>query len=287
MADSTDTVRLLMACPDRRGITATVTGFIAEHGGNLLDLDQHTVCDHGEFFLRAEFEPNQDDLDLKSMLKAFKEIATRHEMYWRMERSTAPRRVAILVGKELHCLQDLIWRFESGDMPGELVTVISNHEDARSSCEAVGIPFTHLPVDANTKNEQESRLHTTLNQCETNLVVLARYMQILSEEFITQWPERIINVHHSFLPAFPGRDPYRQAHDRGVKMIGATAHYATPELDAGPIIAQAVDRASHRDSVADLRRTGRELERRVLNEAVHAHLDDRVLITGNRTIVFR
>ena len=286
MPSPIQTVRLLMACPDHRGITAAITGFIAEHGGNLLDLDQHTVPEHGEFFLRAEFQPDHDDLDLTSMLNAFQEIADRHNMHWKMEHSTTPRRVAILVGKELHCLQDLMWRFQSGDMPGELVRVISNHEDARPACEAAGIPFSHFPISNDTKSSQEAKVHDALIACGANLVVLARYMQILSEDMITQWSDRIINVHHSFLPAFPGSDPYRQAHDRGVKMIGATAHYATPALDAGPIIAQAVDRASHSDSVEDLRRTGRELERRVLNDAVHAHLEDRVLITANRTIVF-
>ena len=286
MSDSINTIRLLMTCPDRRGITAAVTSFIAKHGGNLLDLDQHTVSDHGEFFLRAEFEPHNNDLDLLSMLEAFQEIATHHEMHWKMEKSSSPRRVAVLVGKELHCLQDLMWRFDSKDMPGELMCVISNHEQARDSCQAAEIPFIHLPIHNGDKAAQEAKVHETLIQHDVNLVVLARYMQILSEEMIRRWQDQIINVHHSFLPAFPGSDPYRQAHDRGVKMIGATAHYATPELDAGPIIAQAVDRASHRDSVTDLRRTGRELERRVLNEAVHAHLEDRVLITGNRTIVF-
>ena len=171
MPNSMNTIRLLMACPDRRGITAAVTGFIAEHGGNLLDLDQHTVSDHGEFFLRAEFEPHRDDLDLASMQEAFQEIATHHEMHWRMKHSTSPRRVAVLVGKELHCLQDLMWRFDSGDMPGELTCVISNHEHARDACKASGISFKHLPIHEGDKSSQEKSRHE-ISRCTQDHVTL-------------------------------------------------------------------------------------------------------------------
>ena len=281
------TARLLIACPDTRGITAAVTGFIADRGGNLLDLDQHTVSEHGEFFLRAEFEPGPDEREPESLDQAFREVADRYRMSWRSGWSNTPRRVAIMVSRELHCLVDLLWRFDAEELPGEIACVLSNHPDAEGLVTDAGIPFTHLPIEHGNKAAQESAVEETLQAHGVDLVVLARYMQILSPAFADRWRNNLINVHHSFLPAFPGADPYRQAHERGVKMIGATAHYATPDLDEGPIITQAVAEVDHCDSVVDLRRTGRELERSVLARAVHAHLEDRVLVTGNRTIVFR
>ena len=281
------TTRLLIACPDTRGITAAVTGFIANRGGNLLDLDQHTVAEHGEFFLRAEFEPGPDERDPQALDIAFREVAEQYRMSWRTGWSNTPHRVAIMVSRELHCLVDLLWRFGAEELPGEIACVISNHPDAEDLVVDAGIPFAHLPIEDGDKAAQESKVQQMLQDHGADLVVLARYMQILGPEFTERWRDNLINVHHSFLPAFPGADPYRQAHDRGVKMIGATAHYATPDLDEGPIITQTVAEVDHCDSVVDLRRTGRELERSVLARAVHAHLEDRVLVTGNRTIVFR
>ena len=281
------TARILVACPDTRGITAAVTGFIAERGGNLLDLDQHTVPDPGDFFLRAEFEPGSEDMDRIAMQDAFAEVAKRYGMAWRCGWSDTPRKVAIMASRELHCLHDLLWRFNAGEMPGEIVAIISNHEAAGPTAANAGIPFHHLPIRDGDKTTQEAEVASVLAETGADLVVLARYMQILSNAFVKPRMDNIINVHHSFLPAFPGADPYRQAYERGVKMIGATAHYATPELDEGPIIAQAVAQVSHHDSVEDLRRSGRELERNVLANAVRAHLEDRILVTGNRTVVFR
>ena len=287
MSNRPATARLLIACPDARGITAAVTGFIAEHGGNLLDLDQHTDAEHGEFFLRAEFEPAPGDSDRRGINSAFQELSQRYQMTWRSAWSDEPLRVAIMVSNQQHCLHDLLWRFSNGEMPGQITAVISNHDTAASAAADAGIPFFHHPIDNGDKASQEAQVNSTLKECNADLVVLARYMQILSAEFVDQWKNKLINVHHSFLPAFPGADPYRQAYERGVKMIGATSHYVTPQLDEGPIITQEAIQVSHHDSIDDLRRCGRDLERSVLASAVRSHLNDRILITGNRTVVFR
>ena len=281
------TARLLIACPDARGITAAVTGFIAEHGGNLLDLDQHTDAEHGEFFLRAEFEPAPGDSDHAGIDSAFQELAQQYGMTWRSAWSHDPRRIAILVGRQAHCLLDLLWRRDAGEIPGEIVAIISNHDDLAGIAQAANIPFHHVPIEGEDTCEQEARVEKVIDEASVDLVVLARYMRVLSEDFVNPRSERIINVHHSFLPAFPGGDPYRQAYERGVKVIGATAHYVTPVLDDGPIITQSVGEVSHHDSLDDLRRRGRDLERTVLSNAVKAHLEDRILVRKNRTIVFR
>lgn len=272
--------RLLIACPDARGVTAAVTGFITDHGCNLLDLDQHTDLEHQEFFLRAEFEPPSDHGQFAA---AFEPLVERHAMQWRLAWPGEPKRIAVLASKHLHCLNDLLWR--ANDEP--IALVISNHADAEHASRSASVPFHHLPIADGGKANQEEKVEQLLQDNAIELVVLARYMQILSPGFVDRWRERIINVHHSFLPAFPGGDPYQQAYDRGVKVIGATAHYVTPVLDDGPIIAQAVGDVSHHDTVADLRRRGRDLERRVLSDAVRAHLEDRILVTNNRTVVFR
>ena len=235
------------------------------------------------FFLRAEFAPSSDSHDRESVAKAFAPLAEAHGMMWRIAWSDAPRRTAVLVSKELHCLYDLLWR--ANDEP--IALVISNHPDAEHAARSAGVPYHHEPIVNDLNAAQEAAIEQLLLDNGIDFVVLARYMQVLSPEFVGRWAERIINVHHSFLPAFPGGDPYRQAYDRGVKVIGATAHYVTAALDEGPIIAQAVSDVSHHDTVADLRHRGRDLERRVLAEAVRAHLEDRILVTNNRTIVFR
>jgi formyltetrahydrofolate deformylase len=279
----TPTSRLLLACPDRPGLIARVSGFLAESGLNIVDVDQHSSAE-GRFFMRMVFDhvPNgeRDALELRFA----REIGEPFEMDFEFHETGRLRRVAIMVSREDHCLSDLLWRWRNGDLGGELVSVISNHSDHASQAEAVGVPFHHVPVEPATKPEAEQRVLELLNGI--NLLVLARYMQVLSEDFLRALGAPAINIHHSFLPAFVGADPYHRAYERGVKLIGATAHYVTAELDAGPIIAQDVTRVDHRDEVTDMIRLGRDVERLVLARAVMAHLDDRVLLDGDRTIVF-
>jgi formyltetrahydrofolate deformylase len=277
------TSRLLLACPDRPGLIARVSGFLAESGLNIVDVDQHSSAE-GRFFMRMVFdhvpEAESDALELRFA----REIGEPFEMDFEFHETGRPRRVAIMVSREDHCLSDLLWRWRNGDLGGELVTVISNHADHADQAEAVGLPFHHVPVEPGAKAEAERRILELLDGID--LLVLARYMQILSDDFLRALGAPAINIHHSFLPAFVGADPYHRAYERGVKLIGATAHYVTAELDAGPIIAQDVTRVDHRDEVADMIRLGRDVERLVLARAVMAHLDDRVLLDGDRTIVF-
>jgi formyltetrahydrofolate deformylase len=279
----TPTSRLLLACPDRPGLIARVSGFLAESGLNIVDVDQHSSAE-GRFFMRMVFDhvPNgeRDALELRFA----REIGEPFEMDFEFHETARPRRVAIMVSREDHCLSDLLWRWRNGDLGGELVSVISNHPDHADQAEAVGLPFHHVSVEPEHKTEAERRVLELLDGID--LLVLARYMQVLSEDFLRALGAPAINIHHSFLPAFVGADPYHRAYERGVKLIGATAHYVTAELDAGPIIAQDVTRVDHRDEVADMIRLGRDVERLVLARAVMAHLDDRVFLDGDRTIVF-
>jgi formyltetrahydrofolate deformylase len=279
----TPTSRLLLACPDRPGLIARVSGFLAEAGLNIVDVDQHSTAE-GRFFMRMVFDrvpdPEREELELRFA----SEIGEPFEMDYEFNETARIKRVAIMVSREDHCLSDLLWRWRSGDLGGELVAVISNHPDHAAQVESIGIPFHHVPVERETKAEAERRILELLEGVD--LLVLARYMQILSEDFLRDLVSPAINIHHSFLPAFVGADPYHRAYERGVKLIGATAHYVTAELDAGPIIAQDVTRVDHRDEVVDMIRLGRDVERLVLARAVMAHLDDRVLLDGDRTIVF-
>ena len=277
------TSRLLLACPDRPGLIARVSGFLAEAGLNIVDVDQHSTAE-GRFFMRMVFDrvPEAEREALESRFAA--EIGGPFEMDYEFHETGRTKRVAVMVSREDHCLSDLLWRWRNGDLGGELVTVISNHRDHAAQVEAVGLPFHHIPVERGTKQEAERQVLQLLDG--TDLLVLARYMQILSDEFLSALAAPAINIHHSFLPAFVGADPYHRAYERGVKLIGATAHYVTAELDAGPIIAQDVEPVDHRDEVADMVRIGRDIERLVLARAVMAHLDDRVLVDGERTIVF-
>lgn len=279
------TGRLLIACPDARGIVAAVAGFIAEHGGNLLHSEQHTDVEHGEFFMRVEFELDRCDLDRDNFAAKWTPLTKKYNMDWRAYWSDEVKRVAILVGREAHCLQDLIWRWQAGDLPLEIPIVISNYPALEPMVRHAGLDFRCCPVNGN-KEHQEHLIGDLIQDARADTIVLARYMQILSSRFLTHFKSPIINIHHSFLPAFAGGDPYRQAYDRGVKIIGATSHYVTEELDAGPIIAQAVTEVNHRHDVADLRRKGRDLERMVLARAVRRHVDDKILISKNKTIVF-
>jgi formyltetrahydrofolate deformylase len=279
-------IRLLISCPDKKGLIAAISSFIAMHDGNILSADQY-VSGSGRFLMRLEIEGEGFGLERDEFGAAFAPLARRHAMDWRVSYTDAPKRMAILVSKYDHCLIDLLWRWDAGELDAEIPLVISNHPDLSSRAELYDIPFLHQPVTKETKAEQESAVLDLLSKHAIDLVVLARYMQILSRGFVdARGPDRIINIHHSFLPAFVGADPYHHAHDRGVKTIGATAHYVTADLDAGPIVYQDVAHVTHRDTVDDLVRLGREVERRVLARAVRWHLQDRVLVDGNRTIVF-
>ncbi|MFL5991060.1 MAG: formyltetrahydrofolate deformylase [Rubrobacteraceae bacterium] len=278
-------LRLLISCPDKKGLIAAISSFIAMHDGNILSADQY-VSDSGTFFMRLEIEGEGFGLGRDEFAGAFAPLARRHRMEWRVSHTDTPKRMAILGSRYDHCLIDLLWRWDSGELDAEIPLVVSNHPDLASRAEIYGIPFHHLPVTKETKAEQEGKVLDLLFEHGVDVVVLARYMQVLSPKFVDAYPSGIINIHHSFLPAFAGADPYRRAHDRGVKTIGATAHYVTEELDAGPIIHQDVAHVTHRDTVEDLVRLGREVERRVLARAVRWHLEDRILVDGNRCVVF-
>jgi formyltetrahydrofolate deformylase len=277
------TSRLLLACPDRPGLIATVSGFLADAGLNIVDADQHSTAE-GRFFMRMVFDPVPVDQREGLQRRFEEEVARPREMDYRFAESSQRKRVAIMVSREDHCLSDLLWRWRNDELGGELVAVLSNHPDHADQVASVGVPFHHVPVEPGDRVTAERRALELLG--EIDLLVLARYMQILSAGFLEELGAPAINIHHSFLPAFVGADPYRKAHERGVKLIGATAHYVTAELDAGPIIDQDVTRVSHSDEVADLVRIGRDIERLVLARAVSAHLDDRVLLDGERTVVF-
>jgi len=285
-----DVGRVLVTCPDRPGIVATISGLLFRHGANITELQQYSTDPFGgTFFLRIEFHR----ADLAAGLPAIEEgLATiaagpamRGDMRWRVATPAARQRVAIFVSKADHALQELLWRTHAGELPMDIRMVISNHDDLRSAAQDWGIPFHHVPVTPTTRDFAELRALELLAG-EVDLVVLARYMQILTPRFLAAYPDRIINIHHSFLPAFVGADPYGAAARRGVKLIGATAHYVTAELDAGPIIEQDIERVDHRHQVADLRRIGRHVERAVLARAVGWHLEDRVIVHRNTTIVF-
>jgi formyltetrahydrofolate deformylase len=278
------TAVLLISCQDQPGLVHAVTGFVLGLGGNIVHAEQHIDVESGVFFQRIEFEAA--DLDVAALRAAFVPVADRFGMAVQIRRSDERPRVAVLVSQQPHCLTDLLARWHSGELPAELVAVISNHPDHEPLAKYYGLAFHHLPVSAETKDAQEAALLETLAGYQVELVVLARYMQILSQRVLDSYPARIINIHHSFLPAFVGARPYHQAQHRGVKLIGATAHYATADLDEGPIIAQDVTPVSHRDAVADLVRKGRDLETVVLARAVRAHLEHRTLVYGNKTIVF-
>lgn len=279
-------IRLLISCPDAPGIIATVTSFVAEHGGNVLDADQHSDKQHREFFMRVEIDPAGFVLQPDTFDAAWQQIAHRFKMNWRVAWCTRPLRMAVFVSKMGHCLNDLLWRWKNGELAVDIPFVISNHDDLRGDVEFVGLPFHHLPISSQTKVNQESAAQKLLSDAKVDFIVLARYMQVLSPEFVSAYSTRIINIHHSFLPAFAGARPYHQAYDRGVKIIGATSHYVTDVLDEGPIIAQETMQVNHRDTVDDLVRKGRDLERMVLSRAVRHHVEDKILVSQNKTVVF-
>lgn len=275
---------LLIICPDRTGLVARVSTLLFEHGANILHADQHQDSEAGLFFMRVEWA--LDGFDLDRFTAAFAPLAASLGMDWRLESSQRPLRVSIFVSSHLHCLADLLFRHRAGELACEIASVISNHGDARELAAFHGVPFHHIQTTADNRDEVERQQIARLEADAIDLVVMARYMRILSPAFVARYPGRIINVHHSFLPAFVGARPYHQAFERGVKLIGATSHYATATLDDGPIIEQDVMRISHRDHVADLVEKGRDLERVVLSRAVKWHVDHRILRYGDKTVVF-
>lgn len=280
-----DRARLLITCADRPGVVAAVSQLLYEQGANVVDSDQHTEPDDLRFFMRLEFDLPELQVRLPALEQTFRPVAERFGMQWQLTPAARAKRMVILVSKQDHCLQELLWLWKKGELEADIPFVLSNHPDAREVVAPFGVPYHHLPVTPDTKPQAEAAALELLKD-KADLIVLARYMQILSGDFIDRFGRPIINIHHSFLPAFIGANPYAQAHARGVKLIGATAHYVTADLDAGPIIEQDVHRVGHRDSVADMVRIGRRMERMVLARAVSWHLEDRVLTHGNKTVVF-
>jgi formyltetrahydrofolate deformylase len=279
------TATLLISCPDQRGLVAKFANFIYANGGNIIHADQHTDFEAGLFLTRIEWQLKGFNLPKDVINPAFNAIAQPLNAKWELHFSDTLPRIAIWVSRQDHCLFDLIWRHRAKEFQGEIPLIMSNHPDLQPIVEQFGIDYHYLPITKENKQEQEAKQLELLHQYKIDLVVLAKYMQIVSADFIAKFPQ-IINIHHSFLPAFIGANPYHRAFERGVKIIGATAHYATPDLDAGPIIEQDVVRVSHRDEVNDLIRKGKDLERIVLARAVRLHLQNRVLVYGNRTVVF-
>ena len=279
---------LLVSCPDRKGVVATIADFIFRHQGNILFNDEHGDAESNLFLTRVEFDAAEFDFDLAGFSERFAPIAREFQMDWRLARSTDRPRIAIFVSKHDHCLQDLLYRHQSGELHCEIPLIVSNHPDNQRIADFYRIPYFVVPVTKENKREAEQRQIALIRDHKCSLVVLARYMQVLSNEFIAALgSENLINIHHSFLPAFVGSKPYHQAFQRGVKLIGATAHYVTQVLDDGPIIEQNVVRIHHRDTVEDLVRKGRDIEKVVLSRAVGWHVENRILLYGNKTVVFQ
>jgi formyltetrahydrofolate deformylase len=286
-----DSAVLLIDCPDRKGLVARVSGLLYERDANILHADQHIDRELGKFFMRVEWALNgagsgENEFDLAGFKAAFAPIATELNMHWMLSSSAQRPRVALFCSQYLHCVADLLYRWRAGELDCDIPLIVSNHTAVAELAAFYGVPFEHTPITAASRDSAERRQIDLLESREIGLVVLARYMQILSAEFVGRYPAGIINVHHSFLPAFTGARPYHAAHERGVKLIGATSHYVTEVLDDGPIIEQDVARISHRDQVEDLVARGRDLERMVLSRAVRWHLERRILCYGNKTVVF-
>ena len=286
MNETAVTAVLLLSCPDQKGLVASVSDFLYRNDGNIIHADQHTDAEEGIFLQRVEWELAGFAIPRDGIAEAFRPIAERFGMTWSLHFSDYRPRIAVFVSKQAHCMYDLLARLRMGEFRAEVPLVISNHPDLRPIAAGFGAQYHNFPITADTKAAQEQAIIETLEVQRIDVIVLARYMQILSTEFVGRYAGRIINIHHSFLPAFAGARPYYQAFERGVKVIGATAHYVTAELDQGPIIEQDVVRVSHRDSVADMVRKGRDLEKVVLARAVDLHLRNRIVVYGNKTVVF-
>ncbi|NNH25402.1 MULTISPECIES: formyltetrahydrofolate deformylase [Acinetobacter] len=282
-----NTARLLITCEDKPGIVQAVSSFLYHQGANITALDQYaTEAQGGRYFMRVEFELDNLQSRKESLTQTFaSNVAERYNMHWRLALVSDIKKVGILVSKVDHALLELLWRHARGGLPCEITTVVSNHEDLRESVENFGIPFVVVPVNKDNKAEAYAKIDEIMQG--NDLLILARYMQILSEEFVSKWTMKVINIHHSFLPAFVGANPYKQAYEKGVKLIGATAHYVTADLDQGPIIEQDVERVNHDFTVDQLRELGQDVERNVLARAVKWHLEDRIIVDGNKTVVFQ
>lgn len=281
-----ETAILLLSCKDRKGIVAEISHFISTYEGNILHSDQHSDGETKTFFMRIEWDLAGFAIARDRIADAFAPIAEKFKMSWQLEFSSRQKKIAIFVSKFDHCLYDLLLRHAAGELSGEMRLVMSNHEELREVAEYFRVPFYHFPITKATKEEVEERELSLLAEYQIDLIILARYMQIVGDGLVDRYRNRIINIHHSFLPAFVGAKPYHQAHSRGVKIIGATSHYVTSALDQGPIIEQDVVRITHRDSVGDLVQKGRNLEKLVLSQAVKLHLEDKILVFGNKTVVF-
>jgi len=281
-----NTAILLISCPDQRGITANITNFVYKNNGNIEHADQHIDSQFNTFFMRIEWSLDGFRLSKEEIAKEFSILATKFKMDWQLHFSDTPAKVAIFASYSTHCLHDLLFKYNENCFNCQIPLIISNTTKTKSIAKSFGIKFVHLPKDTNNKEEVEKKEIALLKKENIDTVVLARYTQILTRQFVDQFPNKIVNIHHSFLPAFIGSNPYQQAYERGVKIIGATSHYVTENLDAGPIIEQDTARISHRDSVEDLRRKGQELERVVLSRALRWHLERKILVYNNKTVIF-
>lgn len=281
-----NTATLLITCPDTKGIVAAIAQFLYEHNANILHADQHQDAENNLFLMRVEWDLTNFNVAVADFEQAFGPVAQRFDMTWQLKLSEQKTRMAIMVSQYDHCLVDLLHRHHSGELACDIPLIISNHQDTEKLAQFYGIDFHYLPMSKDTKAEVEAQQFALFDQYGVDLIVLARYMQILSPDFVARYPQKIINIHHSFLPAFIGARPYHRAFERGVKLIGATSHYVTEVLDEGPIIEQDLARISHRDQVEDLIQKGRDLERVVLSKAVRWHIEHRILLYANKTVIF-
>jgi len=281
------TALLLLSCPDQSGLVSRISHFIFERGGNVLDLDEHVETEAKRFSLRVAWDMKDFSILPSELDEAFAPLAKEFNAQWKISFLEKKLRIAIFVSRHEHCLQEILWRHSIGEYAVEIPLIISNHSDLKSLAEYYSIPYYVFPITEDNKMEQEEKELQLLSEHRIDTVIMARYMQILSAQFVQEYPDQIINIHHSFLPAFTGGNPYEQAYHRGVKIIGATSHYVTEDLDTGPIIEQDIVRISHRDTVSDLKRKGRDLERLVFARALHSHAEHRVLVCGKKTIVFQ
>jgi len=278
--------RLVISCPDQVGIVAKVAEYIAQQGGSIVEANHHTDANNGWFFMRHEIRASSLKVSLYEFEAGFQAVANEFEMEWYISDSNKPKKIALFASKESHCLADLLHRWHESELPGEVVCVIANHDDLRSMVEWYKVPFHHVPVTPDTKPQAFAETEALVQQYGADMIVLARYMQILPPQMCADYAGQVINIHHSFLPSFVGAKPYHQANERGVKLIGATCHYVTQDLDEGPIIEQDVIRISHSQTIDDMKRLGRDVEKTVLARGLRYHLEDRVLIHGNKTVVF-
>ncbi|MEN8191751.1 MAG: formyltetrahydrofolate deformylase [Bacteroidota bacterium] len=286
MSENNYTAVLLLSCPDRKGLVSEISNFISSNDGNIIDLDEHVDPVEKVFFIRIAWDMNEFKIQPNEWDNAFSPLANKIKADWKINYSNSRPKLALFVSKYDHCLQEVLWRHQIGEFNTDISVIISNHPDLENLADHYKIPFHHFPISKENKAEQEKKEIELLNSLKIDTIILARYMQILSDDFVNEFSDRIINIHHSFLPAFMGGNPYKQAHERGVKIIGATSHFVTADLDEGPIITQDITHISHKDSINDLVRKGRDLERLVLAKAIHCYLDHRVLVYKGKTIVF-